>query len=266
MKISVVMPNYNGARFLRGAMDSVIGQRKAGVDLEFIVVDGASTDGSLEIIKSYGNQVDSLVSEPDRGPAHAINKGLRTATGDVLAWLNSDDRYYPTTLQRVNDAFTAHPDAALVFGRCPIIDEEHREIRLPITRFKELFFPWNSRFMIQSINYISQPATFFRRSAFAQAGPLREDLCAAWDYDFTLRLWRYGGGYPVPGTPLADFRWHASSISGSEFSTQFREEYEAAVKDAGRFSLQALLHWFVRWGIVGAYHGLRWMRRRAPKG
>ena len=260
MKISVIMPNYNGARFLRSALDSVLAQREDGVDLEFIVIDGASTDGSLDIIRSYGEQVNVLVSEPDNGPAQAINKGLDRASGDVLAWLNADDRYCPHTLKRVADAFANHARTALMFGRCPIIDEEDREIRRPITRFKELFFPLNSRFTIQSINYISQPATFFRRSAFDQAGPLREDLRAAWDYEFFLRLWPHGGGRRISGTPLADFRWHPSSISGTDFQTQFQEEFQAAAADAGRYSLQTFLHWFVRWGIVGAYEVMRRVR------
>jgi glycosyltransferase involved in cell wall biosynthesis len=260
MKISVIMPNYNGARFLRSAVDSVLAQREAGVDLEFMVIDGASTDGSLDLIGSYGKQVDLVVSEPDHGPAQAINKGLARASGDVLAWLNADDRYHPHTLKRVAEAFTADPRAALMFGRCLIIDEQDREIRRPITRFKELFFPLNSRFTIQSINYISQPATFFRRSAFEQAGPLREDLHAAWDYEFFLRLWRHGGGRRMAGGPLADFRWHPASISGAGFQTQFREEFQVAAEDAGRWSPQAFLHWFVRWGIVGAYELMRRVR------
>ncbi len=251
--ITVITPNRNGARFLEKCVQSVIDQRRDGVRLEYLVLDAGSTDDSLKLLECYADDVDSLVSEPDDGPADAINKGLRRATGEIVAWLNADDAYYPGALRRVLDAFAGRPDKALGFGRCVIVDEADAEIRRGITRFKECFFPISSYFTIQSINYISQPAMFFRRSAMEQAGLLREDLKAAWDYDFILRLWREGGGFHIPGPALSAFRWHAGSISGQHFRQQFREEYEVAVADAGRWSPQALLHWCVRWGIVGSY-------------
>ena len=175
------------------------------------------------------------------------------ASGEVLAWLNADDRYYPGTLKRVAEILTAHPKKALCFGACRIIDGTGREIRQGITRFKEAFFPLSSRFTIQCLNYVSQPAMFFRRSALEAAGPLREDMVAAWDYEFLLRLWRQGGATLVPGPPLADFRRHSGSISTRHFSVQFREEFAVAAADAGWLAPQTWIHWFVRWGIVGAY-------------
>lgn len=266
MRISVVMPNYNGAAFLEEAIDSVVAQRGAGVEVELIVVDGGSTDGSGAILERRAADLTGLIREPDGGPAEAINKGLAHATGDLLAWLNADDRYAPGALKRVADAFTAHPDRALVFGHCPIIDEQGREIRRGITRFKEGFFPWSSRFTIQCINYISQPAMFFRRAAWEQAGALRTDLKAAWDYEYILRLWRFGGAVRLAPPALAAFRWHAGSISGMHFRRQFREEWHVAAADAGRASLQAMLHFGVRWGIVFCYSVLAWRRRRVTGG
>lgn len=251
--ITVITPNYNGARFLERCLQSVIRQRDAGVEMEYIFVDGGSTDGSMEIIERYRDQIDVVISEKDNGPASAINKGLRLAKGDVVAWLNADDFYFPGTLARVAEAFAQHPGKALGFGGCPIVDEQDREIRHGITTFKELFFPVSSRFTIQCINYISQPAMFFRRDAIACAGLLREDLKAAWDYDFILGLWRCGGGFRIPGPPLSAFRWHASSISGQHFRRQFKEELAAAVQDAGWCTPQALIHLGVCWGIIGSY-------------
>lgn len=261
-RISVITPNFNGAAYLDRCLSSILSQREHDVDLECIVVDGASTDDSLGIIEGYGPRIDHVVSEKDNGPASAINKGFRLATGDLIAWLNADDWYTPGALRRVVDAFASHPEHALGFGRCLIVDEQDQEIRRGITRFKEAFFPVSSRFTIQSINYISQPAMFFRREAFMRAGPLREDLKAAWDYDLTLRLWRQGGGFRIDGPPLAAFRWHAGSISGQHFRRQFKEEFDVAASDAGRFSLQALLHLGVRWGIVGCYSFMAWQRGR----
>lgn len=221
--------------------------------VEYIVVDGSSTDDSLAICKAHGDQIDVLICEPDRGPASAINKGLRRARGQIVAWLNADDFYYPGTLQRIQMAFNQQPRKALAFGRCQIVDEKGIEIRRGITKFKEFFFPFSSRFTIQSINYISQPSMFFRRPALAGAGLLREDMKAAWDYEFILRLWRQGGGFGVRGSPLSAFRWHSSSISAQHFRQQFKEEFDAAAADAGRFAPQTLLHWGVRWGIVWSY-------------
>jgi len=253
MKISIITPNFNGERFLEQTVRSVLAQRQDGVDLEYIVMDGGSTDASLAILEQFGGQIDRVVSEPDCGPASAINKGFALASGDIIAWLNADDLYHPGTLWRVLDEMLANPSRGICFGKCRIVDEHGMEIRRPITRFKEFFFPVSCRFAIQSINYISQPAMFFRRQAREAAGLLREDLKAAWDYDYTLRLWGQGGAVCIGGAPLSDFRWHVSSISGTHFAQQFAEEYQVAVEDAGRWSPQALLHAGVRWGIVGAY-------------
>lgn len=253
MKITVITPNRNGARFLEESIRSIHAQVSSEVELEHIVVDGDSTDASMDIVERHRTGIARVISEPDNGPASAINKGLRLATGEVVTWLNADDRYRPAALSRVAALLRQHPRKALCFGRCPIMDEEGREIRSGITRFKELFFPFSSRFTIQCINYISQPAMFFRRTAAIAAGPLREDLIAAWDYEFVLRLWPQGGAIQVPGPALADFRWHPSSISGTGFRTQFREELDAAMADAGRYSPQAWIHRGVHWGIVTIY-------------
>ena len=266
MTISVIMPNFNGARFLEEAIQSVIRQRDAVGELEFIVVDGGSDDGSRDILQRFDGDIDRVICEPDEGPADAINKGLAVARGDVLGWLNADDCYYPGALSRVRAAMTAQTSAAHCFGHCAIINEEGVEIRAGITRVKELFFPVSSRFTMQCINYVSQPGTFFRRTAYEAAGPLRMDLTAAWDYEFFLRIWRQGGAVRIKTPALAAFRWHEGSISGQHFGTQFKEEWEAAAMDAGRFSLQALIHLCVRWGIVASYSMMASHRKRVESG
>ena len=261
MRITVITPNFNGGRFLEESVRSVHSQACPGVEIEHIVMDGGSTDNSLKILHQHRTGITHLVSERDNGPASAINKGLRLATGDLIAWLNSDDVYEPGALKRVADTMQAHSGKALCFGHCPIVNEEGIEIRRGITKFKEFFFPLSCRFTIQSINYISQPAMFFRRSAMESVGLLREELTCAWDYEYILRLWRQGGAVHVPGGPLARFRWHPKSLSGRGFVAQFQEELDAAIADAGRFSPQALLHRGVRLGIVSIY-GLMARRRK----
>jgi len=263
MKVSVITPNFNGEAHLEATLRSILQQREDGIDLEYLFIDGASKDRSMDIVGRYRDQIQHVVSEPDRGPHSAINKGLRLATGDLIAWLNADDLYHPHAIRRAIATMTAHPGRALCFGRCRIVNEQGDEVRHGITRFKEAFFPFSCRFLVQSINYISQPAIFFRRSVVQQIGFLREDMKAAWDYDYILRLWRHGGAIRIPGPePIADFRWHPGSISGSHFKRQFKEEFEVAVADAGRFSPQAFLHWFVRWGIVGSYSLMAAHRQR----
>ncbi|MCI5190041.1 MAG: glycosyltransferase [Candidatus Electrothrix sp. AS4_5] len=262
MRFSIITPNYNGERFLEQTLQSVINQAGDNIELEYIVIDGGSTDDSHEILQRYHDDIAHTVIEPDTGPANAINKGLRLATGDVLAWLNADDIYYPRTLERVAQALACRADAAFCFGNCPIVNEQGKEIRSGITRFKAFFYPFSSRFTYQCINYLSQPALFFRRQAVEQAGVLPENMVAAWDYDFILRLWHSGDAVQVAGVPLAAFRWHEGSISGQNFQIQFEEEYLSIKKDAGSFSLQTLVHFFVRWGIVGAYAVMAEMRKK----
>jgi hypothetical protein len=174
-------------------------------------------------------------------------------------------RHLRTTLARVAAAFEANPKASLCFGHCRIINEDDLEIRQAITKFKRLFYPLSSRFTIQCINYVSQPAMFFRRSAFSAAGPIREDLKAAWDYDLILRLWRQGDAIVIDDPPLANFRWHAQSISGQHFERQFAEELQAAQLDAGVLSLQSLLHWGVKWGIISIYKTMSWNAQRSKR-
>jgi len=262
VRFSVITPNRNSGVYLEEAIKSVLDQRNSSVELEYIIVDGNSKDNSREIIERYSADLSRVIIEEDSGPANAINKGLKVAGGDILCWLNADDRYYTGALKRVAETMANHPTKAVCFGHCPIINKNGDEIRIWITRFKELFFPISSHFTIQCLNYISQPAMFFRRSAYEKAGPLREDLKCAWDYDFILRLWRHGGAVQLKNAPLAGFRWHEESIGGRYFKTQFEEELDIAVKDAGRFSFQVLLHFAVRWGIVSSYSLMTYFRKR----
>lgn len=262
MLFSVITANYNGGRFLEEAIRSVAAQkREEGIEVEHTIVDGMSTDCSADIIKKYSQEL-SVIRERDTGPANAINKGLRIVSGDVVSWLNADDRYLPGAFGRVRKAFKQNPEAVLCFGRCPIIDEQGDEIRRFITRFKEAFFPISSLFAIQSVNYVSQPAMFLRGDCISRVGPLREDLAAAWDYDFMLRLWKLGKALPIKGLPLAEFRWRKDSISGRNYVKQFKEEFQIAALDAGYLTFQTMIHAAVRWGIIGCYGVMAACRRR----
>ena len=252
---TVVTPTLDSARFLAGTMASVAAQREGGlVRVEHVVVDGGSSDGTEEIVRSFAHPDTKFVRQTGRGgPAAAIEQGLSLARGDILCWLNSDDIYEPGALVRAAAALARRPRAAMCFGRCRIVDASGAEIRRGVTAFKNAWFPLSCHAAIRTLNYVSQPASFFRREARARAGALRTDLVAAWDYDWTLRLWRQGGAVAVPGPPLASFRWTPGSISGANYRVQFAEELAVARADAGRFSPPALLHALVARGIVFCY-------------
>jgi glycosyltransferase involved in cell wall biosynthesis len=183
-RVSVVVPSYNHARFLRAAIDSVLAQAHA--PLELIVVDGGSHDGSVDILRSYGDRL-QFVSERDRGQADAINRGFARSTGDILCWLNSDDMFMPGVIPRVVRAFDEHPEAEFVYGRGWEIDEAGRVIEEAGVLTFDL---WR---LIHQRNFIQQPSCFFRRSLMERVGPVDESLHYVMDWDLWIRFAAYRG-------------------------------------------------------------------------
>jgi len=255
LRISVIMPSFNQARFLRTAIDSVQSQR-GDFDLEHIVVDGGSTDESVEILKSYGNKL-RWVSEPDNGQSDALNKGLVMATGDVIGWLNSDDLYEPGALAAVARVFNAEPQTQWLYGKVGITNSAGQEIRRWVTRYKNARMRHYkfSRHLVE--NWISQMGVFWRRSTGQKVGSFRVDLHYCMDYDYWLRL-----GACWPGRfldrYLAAFRWYEDSKSGSGFAVQFREELEVAKAiAAGGYPWAIFKHWINIKKIVAMYTLMR---------
>ena len=254
-----MMPTLNQGAYLRSAIESVITQ-EGKLDVECIVVDGGSSDGTLGVLRSYGRAIRWL-SEPDGGQSDALNKGLHMATGEVLGWLNSDDLYEPGALRSVVRALAIEPSADWVFGRVRIIDERGREIRKAVTTYKN----WRMRRLryrrLLVENSISQMGVFWRRSAWERAGDFRTDLHLAMDYDYWLRLERMSPGLHIPEY-LGAFRWYGSSKSGSRFREQFAEELRVATEHAGgEHPLEMLLHRVYVARTVGVYGVLQRMRR-----
>lgn len=195
--ISIVTPSYNQAAYLEATIRSVLTQ---GVPVEYLVVDGGSTDGSVDIIQKYAPQLAWWVSEKDTGQADAINKGLRRATGEIVAWLNSDDLYLPGALQSALDAFAAHPQAGIVFGDVASIDEHGRTFNLQT--FRPVSLP-----DLMSFTIISQPAVFMRRSVLKQAGYLDLSYHLLLDHHLWIRMARLAPLVYIPKT-LAAARYH----------------------------------------------------------
>jgi glycosyltransferase involved in cell wall biosynthesis len=216
-RISIVTPSYNQGPYIRRTIESVLSQGYP--DLEYLVVDGGSTDETLGILREYERHL-SWTSEPDRGQSDALNKGFLRATGEVLAFLNSDDQYEPDALLRVGEFFASHPEAAWLTGRCRIIDDREQEIRPAITLYKNFWLRLHSYRVLQVINYVSQPATFWRREVAEFAGPFDESLHYAMDYDFWLRAGRRHRLWFLEHY-LAAFRVYPASKSGSSADVPF---------------------------------------------
>lgn len=180
MKISIVTPSFNQGEFIERTLQSVLTQDRFPHELEYVVMDGGSTDQTVDVLKHYTGQI-AWQSEADRGQAHAVNKGLQASSGEIIGWLNSDDIYYPGTLKKVSEFFAAHRDVDVVYGDANFIDREDRVTSLYPTE------KWSLQHF-KSRCYISQPATFFRRGAVEKYGLLDENLHFCMDYEYWLRM------------------------------------------------------------------------------
>ena len=181
MLVSIITPSFNQAEYLEATIQSVLAQEYS--DLEYIIVDGGSTDGSLEIIQKYAGQLSWWVSEPDQGQADGINKGLLRARGEVVAWLNSDDLYMPGAIQAAVAALQADPDSGMVFGDAITIDPAGR----PLNRLS--FGDWNLPELMR-FRIICQPAVFMRRAVWDQVSYLDENFHYMLDHHLWLRIAR----------------------------------------------------------------------------
>jgi glycosyltransferase involved in cell wall biosynthesis len=199
--ISIVTPTLNAAGYLAECLASVHGQGVAG--LQHVIVDGGSTDGTLEIARSFSHV--AWLSLPGSKQAEAINVGLRGASGELVAWLNADDQYLPGALDFVAEQFSGDPALDVVYGDCEVIGADGQRL------WWERPGPYNFRRMLRRGNYLAQPAVFLRRRVFEEIGYLDESLDYGMDYDLWLRL--RGRRVKYAPRPLARFRWHPESKS-----------------------------------------------------
>lgn len=241
LRITVVTPSLNQGPFLERTIRSVLGQEGA-FELEYLVVDGGSTDETLSILRRYEGRL-QYVSEPDRGQSDAINKGFRRATGDVVAWLNSDDTYEAGALDAVARALGAGA-ARWCFGQCRVVDAHDREIRRYVTAYKNHLARRYSYRLLLTKDFIPQPATFFRRELLEQVGRLDESRHLAMDYDLWLRFAQVAEPLFLPEV-LAAFRWHAGSKSGGRYAAAAREAFEIARRHANGGARVALARHFL---------------------
>lgn len=215
-KISLVMPNLNYGRFLEEAIESIV--RQEYPNLEFIMVDGGSTDESLEVINKYKHSFAETIVGPDQGQADAINKGIERATGEIFQWINSDDVLEPGALFSVAQNMQGHDAVA---GICTDFDASGKEAPVKLSRL-------SSRMMIRHFAKVTfhQPALWLKTQAVKACGGIDSNLHYMFDYDLIVR---YLGMYPrvhYTDDPLVRFRLHSSSkttTSPEEFRRERRE-------------------------------------------
>ncbi len=207
MRLSIVTISYNQAKFLETAVRSVIGQNFH--DLEYIVVDAGSSDGSIEILRRYEKNIARLIVEPDRGPADGLNKGMKCATGDVIGYLNADDEYLPGVFRKVDQIFSERPGIDVLCGGGYIIDGDGRRVRRV----------FSDAFSVASYLYggatILQQSTFFRRNAFEETSGFNISNKTSWDGELMLEFGRRNKTILTVDELWSLFRIYGGSISGS---------------------------------------------------
>lgn len=230
-KITVVTPSYNQAQYIEATIQSVLSQEYP--NLEYIVMDGGSTDGSVEIIKKYADQLNYWVSEKDNGQSHAINKGFLKATGDIICWLNSDDTFTPGTLKFVAEQLVEGTGCFAIVGHSLVVYEDGRPPLLMKGRYtghRDLLQFWLEYTM-------PQPAIFWRREVYEKVGLLNEDLHFIMDFDYWTRISKHFGFKQVDRT-LANATYHAAAKTGDDYA-----QYTADLRKYARSYWGSPLTW-----------------------
>jgi glycosyltransferase involved in cell wall biosynthesis len=256
-RISIVVPSLNHGAFIEHALRSVLDQRYP--HLELIVVDGGSRDGTREVLERFDGQVTRWVSEPDSGPAAALNRGFAMTTGHVLGVLNADDFLLPGSLAAVAAAFAARPDTDVISGQGYFSGPDGA---LAIPAYSD---PWNLRHFRYGACVLLQPATFFRRAAFERAGGFRTTGRVCWDMELWADMARTGARFATIETRLAAFRLHPKSITArsDQQARRRRDAREVAAElNGGRQSIaDTAFHYWHR-ALKFARHPRRAVRQR----
>ncbi|GAB4503174.1 MAG: hypothetical protein Fur0043_01660 [Anaerolineales bacterium] len=247
--VSIVTPSFNQAAFLEETIRSVLAQDYPR--LEYLIVDGGSTDGSLEIIQKYASKLGWWVSEKDQGQTDALNKGFARATGQIFAWLNSDDTYEPGAIAAAVQFLVEHPAVGLVYADANFIDESGRRIgRFPAAQT-------DYRRLRQGYVHIPQQAAFFRADLWRQAGPLDPSFYFAMDYDLWVRIARLAPLRYLPGRVWANFRLHASGKTTADDDRCWPEMLRVHYREGGNFFSILVAKYYLRKLIAPLWLRLR---------
>lgn len=221
-KITIVTPSFNHSTYLEQTIDSVLSQNYP--NLEYIIIDGGSTDGSLDIIKKYEKHLTYWVSERDDGMYDAINKGFEKSTGEIMGWINSDDFYYPHTFSVLNDVFDAFPPVSWVTGAGSIANEQGQIVSVERSQ------KWSKYlFQLGKFGYIQQESTFWRRSLWEKSGKMLDSsLQLAGDMELWNRFFQYELLYDLP-IPLGAFRRRKSGNAAYSNFEKYTAECEQVI-------------------------------------
>ena len=256
-RITLITSSYNKGMYIEEAIRSVLLQNYP--NLEYIIIDGGSTDNSLEIIKQYERWLAYWVSEPDHGQAHAINKGLSMASGDIVSWVHADDMLFPGACYEIAKEFMAQPDAGLIYGAGAKIDKDNKVVK------KVLSHKYNSK-LLRTRCYLFQPSTFIKRSALEKAGVLDESLHYWMDWDLYLRICRYFPAYRTEHQ-IGMWRTHddTKTLTGA-YSEQRREIALIGRKNNGLYDRNNVSFWVLHMFFVAekatSSRTFTWMRAK----
>jgi len=248
--VTIITPSFNQAPYLEETINSVLSQTYPHI--EYIIMDGGSTNGSVEIIKRYQSKLAYWVSEKDRGQTDAINKGFARAKGEVLAWINSDDTLLPNAVEEAVRFLNENPDIGLVYGDTHYIDEHSKVIgRFPAAQT-------DLARLRRGYVHIPQQASFFRKSIWDQIGPLDPEFFFAMDYDLWVRI---AGKAEIRYLPRwwANFRLHRGAKSIDADDRCWPEMLKVHYRDGGRWFSPIVLKFYVRKLVAPL---IRWRRRK----
>ncbi len=248
--ITIVTPSLNQGSFIEETIVSVLSQNYP--KLEYIVADGGSTDDTLDVLKQYSEKL-QWYSKKDKGQTDAINNAMRMATGEIVAYLNADDILLPGSLFLVAEIFAQQKNIQWLTGRCRIINENGKDIRPTIALYKNLLLYSHSYRGLLVTNYISQPATFWRRSLLEACGLLDEDLHYVMDYEYWLRLWKTAPPF-ILHKDLAGFRIQSNSKTTSAgHLDEYIEEEQRIIARHGESRFWSAMHSAHRLLMTKAY-------------
>ncbi len=232
-KISIITPNYNGAKFLEETISSIIGQNYP--NLEYIIVDGGSTDESVDIIKKYESKLGWWVSEPDKGLYHALQKGFEKSTGEIMGWINSDDKLIGNSLFTLSDIFTQNETINWLQGYPTVIDEKNRIVfHRPHVFSREHFLCK----LYQGGSFIQQESTYWRRTLWETAGSkISTEYKYASDFELWVRFFNYERLYNTTAI-IGSFRVRASGQISQVYYKEYMAECDEIIdKDYQKLSL-----------------------------
>ncbi|NOT06093.1 MAG: glycosyltransferase [Anaerolineales bacterium] len=250
--VSIITPSFNQARYLEATIQSVLEQDYPHI--EYIIVDGGSSDGSVDVIKKYAGRLAWWVSEQDKGQTDAINKGFNRASGEILAWLNSDDTYNPGAVSAAVKYLTENPDVAMVYADCNYINEQGAVIG----KFNSA--QTDHRRLREGYVHIPQQTMFFRANYWQELGPLDSSFYFAMDYDLWTRIAARAPIKYLAGQMWANFRIHTSGKTTSADDRCWPEMLRVHYRDGGGFFSIIVAKYYLR-KIIGPL----WKRRIKQK-